>query len=298
MRQTSYFRGADSRLRGAVTVAVLGVALALASRLEATAAGTLTSTAWLLAIALAPFVLLSHGRVIRVLHSAIAAGGRPVARYTLLTVAGIGLAIGSVVNFERAESKVLDLDLAELEFVHAQVPSGTSVREKAVTDRGTPIVLLESTDPRASQHLSDVEERALSSGPFRDLAIRVGAADDRSNCHGWVFTGGRFLIRGNEVEVILRENNYVEQRRPEPGDLVIFRNPDRTISHTAVVRYVTAGEPVLVRSKWGNLGVFTHSVDDSPYGTEYTFYRSSRTGHLLTTTPITASDISPNVTTE
>ena len=83
-----------------------------------------------------------------------------------------------------------------------------------MTDRGTPIVLLESTDPRASQHLSEVEARALSSGRLWDLAIRDGAADDRSNCHGWVFTGGRFLIRGNEVEVILRENNYVEQRRP------------------------------------------------------------------------------------
>jgi hypothetical protein len=44
---------------------------------------------------------------------------------------------------------------------------------------------------------------------------------------------------------------------------------------------VAEGQPVLVESKWGNLGVFLHPADKTPYGTEFTFYRSARSGHLL-----------------
>jgi hypothetical protein len=47
------------------------------------------------------------------------------------------------------------------------------------------------------------------------------------------------------------------------------------------VRYVTEGQPILVEGKWGALGVLLHPVEKSMYGSEYTFYRSGRAGHLL-----------------
>ena len=66
----------------------------------------------------------------------------------------------------------------------------------------------------------------------------------------------------------------------DSGDLVVYRQGS-TISHTAVVRYVTEGQPVLVEGKWGTLGVYLHPADKSFYGTEFTFHRSGRSGHLL-----------------
>ncbi len=83
------------------------------------------------------------------------------------------------------------------------------------------------------------------------------------------------------MELILRENGYRQVSDPRPGDLVVYRGQGRTVAHTAVVRYVSDGQPVLVESKWGELGVFLHAADKSVYGTAYTFHRSARRGHLL-----------------
>src|SRR5262249_33256339 len=36
--------------------------------------------------------------------------------------------------------------------------------------------------------------------------IRTAGPDPASNCHGWVFAGGRFWIDGSDVEIILADN--------------------------------------------------------------------------------------------
>src|SRR5207245_249118 len=98
-----------------------------------------------------------------------------------------------------------------------------------------------------------------------------------SNCHGWVFTGGRFIVPGSQVDLVLKENGYQEVHEPHPGDVAVYRQGSAVL-HTALVRYVTEGQPVLVEGKWGSLGVFLHPADKSPYGPDYTFYRSARHG--------------------
>ena len=67
---------------------------------------------------------------------------------------------------------------------------------------------------------------------------------------------------------------------PRPGDLVVYRLGG-AVAHTAVVRYVTGGMPVLVEGKWGWAGVFLHPVDKSAYGGSFGYYRSARAGHSL-----------------
>ena len=133
----------------------------------------------------------------------------------------------------------------------------------------------------------EVEERFLQNSQLSYQVMRQGGADDHSNCHGWVFTGGRYLLSGDDVDLILKENKYLEQHEPRPGDLVVYRSSG-VVLHTAIVQYVTEGQPVLVQGKWGNLGVYLHPVEKSPYGSEFTYYRSIRTGHLLAGTGGTA----------
>src|SRR5262249_16159325 len=105
-------------------------------------------------------------------------------------------------------------------------------------------------------------------------------ATEQSNCHGWIFTAGKFNIPGDEVELILKENGYQPISDPHPSDLVVYRTR-QGVAHTAIVRSVTEGHPVFVERKWGNLGLFLHPVDKSVYGPGYPFYRSHRLGHLL-----------------
>jgi hypothetical protein len=279
-------------LRMVATGVALGTALVAAARLEP--AETLRNTARLLALAMIPFVLLGSGQLTRAFGTIIAAIGRPVVRSALLSAGGISLAIGSVIVFERTDNRIINEIEADFELFHINLPADPSTREKAITDRGTPIEIRETRAPRAAELVNELESRLLAEGVFRDRVIRVGPADDRSNCHGWVFTGGRYVLRGNDVEVILSENTYHRESTPRPGDLVIYRGtPGGSITHTAVVQYATEGEPVLVRGKWGNLGVFTHAVDHSPYGTEFTYHRSSRGGHRLTITPISSGHFVP-----
>lgn len=124
------------------------------------------------------------------------------------------------------------------------------------------------------------EDRLLASHQLKNQTINRGPAGVHSNCHGWVFAGGNFRLGPDDVQLILTENSYEEVQEPQPGDLVIYRQ-NGSIVHSALVRYVTQGQPILVEGKWGSLGVMLHATDKSVYGTGYTFYRSTRTGHVL-----------------
>ena len=263
-------------LRTLTTVASICIALAIAAELEP--AETLIRTAQLLALAMIPFVLLASGRLVRALKALVSAIGRPVVRYASLTSLGVGLAIGSVIVFEHTDERLHDQTTIDLDEIHSRTATAPSILEKGVTDYGTQIALHESTSPRDLQQLSETEARSFANSGLKEMVIRFAPADDRSNCHGWVFTSGRYHLRGNDVAVILGENGYREKSRPQLGDLVIYRMADGSITHTGVVQYITDSEPVLVRSKWGNLGVFTHPVDQSPYGAAFGYYRSPRSG--------------------
>ena len=40
------------------------------------------------------------------------------------------------------------------------------------------------------------------------MVTRVAPVDPACNCHGWVFTGGRFWVSGEDVPRILEDNGY------------------------------------------------------------------------------------------
>ncbi len=214
------------------------------------------------------------------LSRAVAVLRRPAARWSLLSVSGLALVIGSVLAFERADDAVAEKDTLELELTSGQQPSVPTRRADAVTDRGARVVLKEPEHHRDSGALTGAEARVLENAKLGDQVIRRGGPTDESNCHGWVFAGGKFLLSGEEVEAILKDNGYQETQEPQPGDVAVYRNAG-TVAHTAIVRYVSEGQPVMVEGKWGTMGVFLHPADKSVYGTEYAFYRSGRTGHLL-----------------
>jgi hypothetical protein len=82
------------------------------------------------------------------------------------------------------------------------------------------------------------------------------------------------------VEPFLADNRYAPVTDPRPGDLAVYRQ-NGAVTHTAVVRYVTPGMPVLVEGKWGATAVYLHPVDASLYGTAFTYYRADRPTHVL-----------------
>jgi len=144
--------------------------------------------------------------------------------------------------------------------------------------RSIPLFSISSTqaisDARESEHLKRFQTA--------NKAIQTSTADPTTNCHGWVFTGGRHWLRSQYVEAILEDNGYTETSEPEPGDVVVFRNSNGEVTHSGIVRGSVDGL-ILIESKWGRLGRFIHTPEVHPYaGDEPTYYSSERPSHVLT----------------
>ncbi|MCS7047093.1 MAG: hypothetical protein NZO58_12115, partial [Gemmataceae bacterium] len=158
------------------------------------------------------------------------------------------------------------------------------VGPRLILDDGRPLYVVAGV----ATLLTDRQQRAVEAGFLqrRQLSgrlIRLGPAPPECNCHGWVFTAGRYSLSGNDVETILRGNGYQPVTDPSPGDLVVYRNPAGYIMHTGVVHSILPADgTALVESLWVNLGRYLHALDGFRFDdARATVYRSQRSGHLL-----------------
>ncbi len=151
----------------------------------------------------------------------------------------------------------------------------------ARTDRGTAIDLFAAANPLDTAAMSEMEAQSPTLNNLSGRYLRRKPGGDESNCHGWVFTGGRYLLLGHFIDVILSDNGYATVTDPAAGDVCVYRDPLGQVTHTGLVRAVLDDGTVLVESKWGRLGVFLHGVGESCYGTRFTYHRTARGGHQL-----------------
>lgn len=151
------------------------------------------------------------------------------------------------------------------------------VATQAFTDNGRAISLFHfkmySTNAEVERFMRSTERDRLQ-------IIRLMEANPASNCHGWIFTGGRYGVRDAEVWSIVADNAYLEVPEPQEGDLAIYTTGDE-IRHSGLVRMADKHAPVLVESKWGPFGVYLHAVEQQPFAGTCKFYRSPRRDHLL-----------------
>jgi len=150
-------------------------------------------------------------------------------------------------------------------------------RTEALTDMGRPVALfhfkVHSTDAEVERFMQSAEKDHLQ-------MIRLAESNPAANCHGWVFTGGRFGVRDGDIASLLSDNGYVAVDEPREGDLAIYTDGLK-ITHSGLVRLANRAAPILIESKWGPFGVYLHAVDKQPFAGTCKFYRSPRVGHLL-----------------
>jgi hypothetical protein len=101
------------------------------------------------------------------------------------------------------------------------------------------------------------------------------------NCHGWIFTGGRFVVEDSDVLTVLTDNGYFLVTEPRDGDIAMYLSGQR-FAHSGFVRLDRSRSQVLVESKWGPFGVYAHEPQAHPFPGECCYYRSNRRGHILT----------------
>jgi hypothetical protein len=152
---------------------------------------------------------------------------------------------------------------------------------QVATDRGRPVrAYTQAGATPLGEEILAREEAALSPQFQTTGVVRLAPPSGVCNCHGWVFTGGRYWMRGADVSVILEDNGYEAVSAPQSGDLVVYRDGQGRITHTGMVLAVAEGGTTVVESKWGDLGLYLHPAEFLRYGTPH-FYRSPRTGHQL-----------------
>jgi len=150
----------------------------------------------------------------------------------------------------------------------------------AMTDEGTniPLYRVAVEESVFGTYASKSEEKYAD---FGNALIRRKEADRMANCHGWVFTAGRFLLKGNDVDRILCDNHYYVVSVPKPRDIVIYRNEAGAILHTALVQAVLSDGTVITESKWGVDQRFLHLPTVQPYSQLFEYYRTARPTHLI-----------------
>jgi hypothetical protein len=206
---------------------------------------------------------------------------KPFVMATAILLVSVGVGVSGSWYYDVAnEDNSLNLEEG-VAILNSKPPSAPVEQLSITTDQGTPISVSDSLKPRTRQEIVNAEIAAMARLNRDHDTIQTQLPRDGSNCHGWTFTQNLYAVANQSVDVIVRENGYQVVREPKPGDLVVYRDSLNEVSHTALVRYVTSGLPVLVEGKWGWMGVYLHDVEKSCYGTNYTYYRSSRPDHAL-----------------
>ena len=203
----------------------------------------------------------------------------------LVALLGLGILLNEFARFDVAEDKFDAEQDAAMSQQLVRLPYVADESHLAKTDRGSAIHLLATVEIPGVEYLAHNEATSHEMARLSEYLIRRGPADENSNCHGWVFTGGKFGILGLEVDTILEENGYFAVTEPDAGDLCVYRGEDNAVAHTAIVRGVFGDGTILVEGKWGRLGIFLHPVEHSVYGPHYGYYRSARSTHLLSSIP-------------
>lgn len=219
-------------------------------------------------VVLAAVAIALHFGVCRYLHQ------QRSAHRTRAGLAGLlicQLAVAGWAGWRFQQSLVASDELPLLGSVDFQVVEG----EALLTDKGRLVPVYRA---RLAENMPVYCETL--EGNFSDRRILRAAQDTKSNCHGWVFTGGQYLLMGKNVEVILADNDYHVVSQPQVGDIIIYRNGFNQILHTGLVRSAWDDGTVLIESKWGIDQRYLHLPEDQHYSQQFTYYRRTQPSRL------------------
>lgn len=86
------------------------------------------------------------------------------------------------------------------------------------------------------------------------------------NCHSYAWystsTSNKYWI--NDPDIYMGDGSYTKTTSPAVGNKVYWSNSNPEDNHSAIV-HAKSGSSITCISKWGVLGVYTHSLNDCPY---------------------------------
>jgi hypothetical protein len=163
--------------------------------------------------------------------------------------------------------------------------SRSEIGPQYLTDKGNPIPIVSPEPIVSSDQVTEAETLLKQMFEEKELHVKqLSGYDPSYNCHSYVFTDGKagWIADPCVVENIIKENgfqkvasadsdcNNYEQIKPlEERDIIIYRNENNKIVHSGVIfKFNKDSEQFIVRSKFGEFGIFEHSATfpDIPNG--------------------------------
>lgn len=197
----------------------------------------------------------------------------------LVVLSSVGLVGWS---YHRFQQRLVPQSLKPKLIVRTPGPKKVIHEFLALTDRNHPVPVYRLTDDtsEAADELDGTIVDSLNS------VIQRSPPNSLTNCHGWVFLDSQFLISGEAVQQILDDNGYEFVDEPKAGDVIIYRDANRNIVHSGIVRGVLNDDTVIIESKWGTEGTFLHDPEGTPYVAEFEYFRSPRDNHRVKVVPV------------
>jgi hypothetical protein len=149
--------------------------------------------------------------------------------------------------------------------------------------------------PDYSEHPSGLGSYNLKVNLFADDGTPIKASINlesdipelNTDCHGVTFADGEYWINDDQVDLILKGDNYHDVSKPQRGDIVIYRDADGNVVHSATVVNIKKEHSFLFGLiQWGNdivevegLGgiettIHRNNVQDAfPSANSFTYYR-------------------------
>lgn len=268
-----FFFGQDPRIRRIRAGLRIGLFLLVPLVVADTYDSNMPSGPQMLArVALCGFGALAAFALVHFMHS----GGRlAVCTCFVLSTLAISWTAMRVFGFSTGASNTEESIAVEGLVELSEPPS------VARTDQGRAIPILHLRTLGVANNHGSGKPRTEVPPELRPFLITLSPPNDQSNCHGWVFAGGRGHLGEEFVDSILRDNRYEKVDRPRAGDLIVYWSCEGKFDHTGLVKATGSNGFVLIESKWGLDGLFLHEPKNQVYGETFTYFRSPRNGHLL-----------------
>lgn len=200
---------------------------------------------------------------------------------TLLLFASTGLLLWAAYRPDPVE--ILEVDASYTDLVGHLLNREKLTNVDLRTDRGRCINAFTVPYNESLEHYftDSYESTIIQSYISPPKVLHVGPPNPQFNCHGFVFTAGRYVIEGADVPTILDDNGYKVVQKPQPGDVVVYRDTEGNVVHTGLVHSIGIDASILIESKWGSFARYIHAPLDQPYGQTPVYYHTARSSHHL-----------------
>ena len=112
--------------------------------------------------------------------------------------------------------------------------------------------------------------------------ITISRPEYNTDCHGYTFTHGTYWINDDQVDALLKGDNYEKVNNPEKGDVVVYRKDGVVVHSMTVVDVIKDKDGAVISVKVEGLGglEIAPSVVNVEDGwddktAEYDYYRKS-----------------------